>query len=152
VISPKGFSPFVVQLPEAITSFGWLITLVQTGTQRGAVRLLAEEAVPKTPGLRDYQARRLEITIDRIISFRATDEGDLLHYWGVRTAEGIDPKTSIYKIEHSAFLDEIRGASPLPWSDEFIHLMVAGEDLCVEIIAEPEIDFRVIELENRKLN
>ena len=149
---PRGFSPFEVQLPEAITSFGWFITLVETGTGRRDVRLLAKEAVFKTPDFHGYQPRRLEITIDRIISLRATDEGDLLHYWGVRDAEGIDPKTSIYKIKASAFLDEIRSASPVPWSDEFIHLMVAGEDLCVEIIAEPEMVVRVVELEDRKLN
>ncbi len=149
---PRGFSPFAVQLPEAITSFGWHITAVQTGPESCAIRLFAEEAVPQTPNLIGYPPRRIEIVVDRIVSFRATDEGDLLHYWGVRTAEGVDPKTSIYKIEASAFLDEIRSASPVPWSDEFIHLMVAGEDLCVEIIAVPETVVRVVELEDRKLN
>ena len=149
---PRGFSPFAVQLPETITSFGWHITSVQAGPERCSIRLLAEEAVPQTTNLIGYPPRRIEIVVDRISSFRATDEGDLLHYWGVRTAEGVNPKTSIYKIEESAFLDEIRSASPVPWCDEFIHLMVAGEDLCVEIITVPETVVRVVELEDRKLN
>ena len=80
-----------------------------------------------------------EVTImfESPVSFRAQDEGDMLEYWGTRDAEGVDV-ASIYNIEKSAYLSEFKESGVSSFTCELQHWLIAGNNLCVEVIADKD--------------
>ncbi len=75
-----------------------------------------------------------EIIFDYPVSFRAHDEAEIINYWAARAAEDGGVGT-FFRIEKSDYLSELsQGVSGLH-NQELNHYLVAGLDLCVEVIS-----------------
>ncbi len=73
------------------------------------------------------------ITFENVVSFRAQGESEIRGYWSTRQAEAVSMGT-IYAIEESAYRDEFRD-SVAASSAPLTHYLIAGYDLCVEVLA-----------------
>lgn len=69
------------------------------------------------------------------LSYRVHDESELINYWNLRKDEGV-PVAFAYEIEVSPYLTEMRDGVTSLSGTALRHLLFAGENTCVEIIAE----------------
>ena len=89
----------------------------------------------------------VEVMFESPVSFRAQDEGDMLEYWGIRGAEGVDVAT-IYSIQKSDYLSDFKKCGVSSFTCELKHWLIAGNNLCVEDIAD-EDDHPIIRMIER---
>ena len=138
---PSGFSPHKLQLPLARTSWAWLIERISFVADEDAISVDLLEMLPETS---QFEQRRLRLEIERIIAFRALDEGTMTHYWHARDTEGVDPSTSVYTIASSPFLEEVRANYFLSSDDNpLVHVLLAGTTTCLELIGDNYTQFRI---------
>ncbi|MCC0804961.1 hypothetical protein FPV16_01780 [Methylobacterium sp. W2] len=80
------------------------------------------------------------LTFHNVISFCAHDHTTITNYWIVRSEEKV-AVGSIYQIGTSTYLDEFSQSTPALFGLQIIHYLIAGYDLCVEVLAirPPEI-------------
>jgi len=72
------------------------------------------------------------IRFDVPLAYRVQEERDLLHYWSVREREAVAIGV-LYTVDHSPYRSEfISTVSAQEYS--FQHYLVAGDDLCVEVL------------------
>jgi hypothetical protein len=90
------------------------------------------------------EPRSIRMEVEQAIAFRVSEEGHLCHYWSARDAEGIDPRTTIYTIRSSAYLEEV-AANYLFLTDDnpLVHVLVPGPDTCLEFIADDQTQIRL---------
>lgn len=69
------------------------------------------------------------------VSYRVQDEGELISYWNRRKDEGISVAFA-YEIETSPYLTEMRDGVTSLSGTALRHFLLAGENTCLEIIAE----------------
>lgn len=85
-------------------------------------------------------ARRLLLTFRDVVSFRAHDHTSITNHWITRADEQV-AVGSIYRIDTSTYRDEFTESTPALCGLEMIHYLIAGYDLCVEVVAigSPEV-------------
>lgn len=69
--------------------------------------------------------------------FRVLDDGELLDYWGRRSEENVAVGT-LYSIRESPFLAQLGAgvtAQSLGVGESLTHYLIAGMDVCVEVIS-----------------
>ncbi|MBA3999281.1 MAG: hypothetical protein C0461_01675 [Brevundimonas sp.] len=69
------------------------------------------------------------------VSYRVQDEGELINYWNRRKEENALVAFA-YEIEASPYLTEMRDGVTSLSGTALRHFLFAGENTCVEIIAE----------------
>ena len=131
-LTPSGFAPYCLQLPVSRSSLGWFIERVVYNANDDGLLLSVSEAIPISSR---QKARKMAIAISKPVSFRVLDERELTHYWEERTNEDVDPSTSIYEISSSAYREEALQHSLKDPGSHLTHILFAGSDTCVEVIA-----------------
>ncbi|KQP16658.1 hypothetical protein ASF26_02170 [Methylobacterium sp. Leaf93] len=88
----------------------------------------------------EREASQLLLTFHDVLSFRANDHTAIANYWIVRSEEQV-AVGSIYQIGTSTYLDEFSQSTSALGGLQIIHYLIAGYDLCVEVLAirPPEI-------------
>jgi len=74
------------------------------------------------------------LTFTGVVSFRAHEESEIINHWIARANEGV-PVGLLYSIADSAYLDEFAESTSALAAQDFRHYLVAGYDLCVEVLA-----------------
>ncbi|MEH6665889.1 MAG: hypothetical protein V7678_13645 [Brevundimonas sp.] len=69
------------------------------------------------------------------VSYRVHDESELIHYWNRRQEEDVLVAFA-YEIEVSPYLDEMKNGVTSMIGTGLRHFLCAGQNTCVEIIAE----------------
>lgn len=82
----------------------------------------------------ERDSNRLELVFCDVVSFRAQSESEILAHWHARAEERIDIGT-LYRINASTYLDEFAASTAAFAQQPFVHYLVAGLDLCVEVLA-----------------
>lgn len=72
------------------------------------------------------------ITFDAPLAYRVQEERDLLHYWSARDREGV-PIGVLYTVDRSPYRSEFLNTISAQ-EHPFQHYLVAGYDLCVEVL------------------
>lgn len=92
----------------------------------------------------EREASQLRLTFDRVVSFRAHDESEIINHWAARADERV-AVGSVYRIGASTYLDEFAGGTAALIGLQFTHYLIAGFNLCVEVLASspPAVELNV---------
>jgi hypothetical protein len=88
------------------------------------------------------RANVIQVVVENVESFRAQDEGNMLEYWSERTKENAQV-ASFYILGKSPYLDEMQGASVAGLTCQLTHFLVAGNNLCVDVITRGSPKVRI---------
>lgn len=109
-------------LPQPLTPL-WTISDIRFGhRQSWPLELLLERG-----------GDTVRLIFREVVSFRAHDESEILTYWTARPVGS--PIGSIYRIAESDYLAEFADSTAALMGQPMTHYLVAGNDLCVEVLA-----------------
>jgi len=74
------------------------------------------------------------IVVEDPIGYRVHDEGELIPYWEQTKSEGVAPSAA-YEIADSQYLREMRSGVSSLTQRPMRHIIFAGQNICLEIIA-----------------
>jgi hypothetical protein len=81
----------------------------------------------------EHDGRLAEAVFDHVVSYRVHDEREIFQYWAALARENA-PVGTIYVIQKSDYLNEIKRGSTGLVTKSLRHFLLAGMNICVEVI------------------